>query len=112
MDCVFCKIVKREIPASIEKETPNVIAFKSINPASSVHVLLTPKKHIENFMVLKSKYKDLLFEMVQVAQELIKEKRSEKGYKMIFNGGRFQTIPHIHWHLLAGNLNDDYYKKI
>lgn len=111
MDCVFCKIVNHEIPAEIELETDKIIAFKSIDPASAVHLLVVPKKHIDSFLSLASDDGNVLFEMAQVAQNLVRKHNSEGGYKLIFNGGKYQAIPHLHWHLLAGDLEKDYHKK-
>lgn len=111
MDCVFCKIVNREIPADVELESDNVLVFKSIDPASSVHVLIVPKKHVANFMALADSDRQVLSEMTEIAQTFINKHNLSDGYKLIFNGGRYQAIPHLHWHVLAGNLQKDYYKK-
>ncbi len=105
-DCVFCKIVKREIPAEIVAETENVIAFKSNKPAASTHILIVPKKHITSFMEIEQSDKDLIAEMTSLTQKVIKEKDIADGFKIAINGGRYPEVKHIHWHLLAGGLED------
>ena len=106
-DCVFCKIVKGEIPASVEQDADDVIAFKSIDLASDVHVLIVPKKHISSFESIDvQKHKTIISEMFEVAQALIKKNGIQNGHKLIFNGGQYQAIKHLHWHLLGGDLID------
>ena len=111
-DCVFCKIVKGETPSSIELDTKNVIAFKSIDPASEIHVLIVPKKHIADFVNISPKDTKLMGEMIEVAQKIIKKKKTSSGFKLIFNGGKYPAVKHLHWHILGGKLKDDYYVRI
>lgn len=110
-DCVFCKIVKRESPASVALDSKNVIAFKSVYPAAEHHYLIVPKKHIIEFKDVTSKDKDVLYDMVEAAQALIKKHNLTGGYKLIFNGGKYPEIKHLHWHLLGGVLEEDYHEK-
>lgn len=105
-DCIFCKIANHEAPAKLELETDSVVAFPSISPASETHILIVPKEHIESFLDLEELHKETLMEMAKAAQKIIQEKNIAEGYKLIFNGGKYQSVPHIHWHLLAGNLED------
>ncbi len=102
-DCIFCKIVKKEVPAKYLYESKNLIVIPDINPAADVHILIISKEHISTFVDIKKEHKDLILEMVEVAQKFIKEKGVEKKYKMIFNGGSFQLVPHLHWHLVGGD---------
>lgn len=107
-NCIFCLIAQHKAPADIVHEDEFVIAFKSINPVASTHLLIIPKQHIETFIDLKQSDKHLT-SMASVAQKLVKKFKIETGYKLVFNGGRYQEIPHLHWHLLGGkffNLND------
>lgn len=106
-DCIFCKIVAGDSPATVVAETENVIAFKSIDPAAKAHILIVPKKHISSFTDLSKDDKNLFFEMAETAQRLVFQNDAEGGYKLIFNGGKYQAINHLHWHLLAGNLQED-----
>ncbi|MCL4419601.1 HIT domain-containing protein [Patescibacteria group bacterium] len=101
-DCIFCKIASHEAQATIEAETNEVIAFPSISPVSNTHIIIIPKNHIEKFVNLDDSNKETLMEMVKVAQKLIQEKNISGGYKLVTNGGKYQSVPHLHWHLLAG----------
>ncbi|MBI2405787.1 HIT domain-containing protein [Candidatus Microgenomates bacterium] len=101
-ECVFCKIIKKEIPAEFLYEGERVIAFPDVKPAAYVHILIVPKEHIPTFTDIQDNHKEVISEMISVAQQLIKEKGVEKKYRMTFNGGVFQHVPHLHWHLLGG----------
>lgn len=105
-DCIFCKIGEHGVKASVQFENDFVIAFDSIAPAASTHIIIIPKEHISSFTGLEEHHKDVFMEMAKVAQKLIEMKKIEKGYKLVFNGGKYQSIPHIHWHLLAGKLEE------
>lgn len=111
-DCIFCKIVKGEAEASVIEESENVIAFKSIDPVAAIHILVVPKKHLETFMSLGGEDKDLLSEMVEMAQGVIAKTESEDAYRLSINGGKYQGIGHLHLHVLGGELSDDYQEKI
>lgn len=104
-DCIFCKIVQGEAEADKVFENEKVIAFESIDPAAEVHTLVVSKKHVTTFMEIEDA--DLIFEMTKAAQEVVKKKNIESGYKTVFNGGKYQYVPHIHWHVLGGKLEDD-----
>ena len=102
-DCVFCKIVKGDVPTEILSETEFVIAFPDIKPATDTHILIVPKKHIETVMDIKAIDNELLGEMIGVVQKLIKKKDLVGKYRLILNGGSLQIVPHLHLHLLGGN---------
>jgi histidine triad (HIT) family protein len=106
-NCIFCNIAAHKAPAKIELETDSVVVFPSISPAAETHLLIVPKDHIEKFIDLEDLHKEILMEMAKVVQKLIETKKLENGYKLIFNGGKYQSVPHIHWHLLAGNLENE-----
>lgn len=104
-DCVFCKIVKGEIPArKIRYEDNDVMAFDNITPVAKTHILIIPKKHILNFLDIKDDFD--FSKMVKATQKIILENKIKSGYKLMFNGGKYQEIPHLHWHLLAGDLKN------
>ncbi len=105
--CIFCKIVEKKVPAKYLYQSENLVVIPDINPAADVHLLIIPKEHIPTFTDIKRKHKNLISEMIEVAQKFIKEKGIEKKYKMIFNGGSFQLIDHLHWHLLGGNFRKE-----
>ncbi|HNZ83881.1 MAG TPA: histidine triad nucleotide-binding protein [Candidatus Pacearchaeota archaeon] len=104
-DCIFCRIINKEIPAQIVFETQDLVAFKDINPKAKIHILIVPKEHILNVEEIGLEEKELLCKMIFAAKEIAKNyEESRSGYKLIFNvkesGG--QIVPHIHMHLLAG----------
>lgn len=105
MDCIFCKIVQKQIPADIIYENEKVVAFKNIKPNAPVHLLIIPKKHIESVDTVKEEDKELIGELfiaVQKAADLAKIR--ERGYKLAVNvkEGGGQEIFHLHLHLLGG----------
>lgn len=104
-DCIFCKIVKKEIPAELKYESDNLIVFPDINPSAKIHLLIVPKKHIGGVSDLTLDHGQLLAEIYQVASILVKDNNLEHDlYRIVVNGGKAQHVPHIHFHLLGGNL--------
>jgi len=105
MDCIFCKIAKREIPSQILHQDDELIAFRDIRPQAPTHVQIIPKRHIETILDLGEKDERLIGKMVLLANRLAKEEGlAENGYRLVFNckshGG--QEVYHIHLHLLGG----------
>lgn len=99
-DCIFCKIVRKEIPKEYEFEDENVVAFKDINPVASTHILFVPKAHIKDFTDLSDDA--ILLSMKKGMQELIKkEELMGRGYKVVVNGGGAQFVDHMHFHLVG-----------
>ncbi|NOZ03704.1 MAG: histidine triad nucleotide-binding protein [FCB group bacterium] len=104
-DCIFCKIVDKEIPAEIVYENEEVVAFNDINPQAPVHVLIIPKKHIPTLNNIVGEQKKLIGEILLVAQKIAREKGiAERGYRTVFNcnADAGQDVFHIHLHLLGG----------
>lgn len=102
-DCLFCKIVNKEIPTDIIYEDDNVLVIKDIKPLAPIHLLIIAKKHIPSVDHLAINDKELIGEMVLVAQKLARERGlDKKGYQLLFNGGGIQLIDHLHLHLLGG----------
>lgn len=102
-DCVFCKIINGDIQVEFLYKDSNVVVFKSHEPVCPTHLLIVPTKHIENFMNLDD---EIMF-LKEVAKKMIKDQKIEDGYKLLFNGGKYQSVPHVHLHLLAGNLENE-----
>jgi len=105
MDCLFCKIIQREIPASIVYEDDRVLAFNDINPQASTHVLVVPKKHIATLNDLQSGDDAIVGEVVRRAAAIATERGiAAGGYRTVFNTNREagQTVFHIHLHLIGG----------
>ncbi len=103
MDCIFCKITKKEIPADIVFEDDTLMVFKDIHPSAPVHDLVVPKEHIQSIASLEGNHRDILAHMIYTAKE-VAAKAGLKGYKLVFNVGRDggQVIDHLHLHLLGG----------
>ena len=105
MDCLFCRIVQREIPATIVYEDDRVLAFNDIDPKAPTHVLLIPKRHIESLNDLQPDDDQLVGELTRRAAAIAKERGvSAGGFRTVFNTNRDagQSVFHIHLHLLGG----------
>ncbi len=104
-DCIFCKIVNREIPAEIVYEDDNVLAFKDINPAAPIHLLFIPKKHIPTFFDLQPEDSKIIGEVQRATAKVAEELGlRERGYRLVSNclEDAGQLVFHIHYHFLAG----------
>lgn len=82
-----------------------VVAFRDANPSAQTHLLIIPKEHVPNFEVLEDSA--LWEEMRQAARGLVRDFNLASGYKLVVNGGKYQHIPHLHWHLLGGELKSN-----
>lgn len=107
MECVFCKIVNKELPSEILYENEKMVAFKDINPKAPFHILIVPKRHIASVKEAKEEDKGLLGELILAAKEISK-KNELLGYKIVINVGREggQVVDHLHLHLLSGKMGE------
>ncbi len=104
-ECIFCKIVSKEVSSKIVKENEEFIAFEDINPQAPVHILVVPKKHIPSLAHITPEEVPLLGRLLDFLREIAKEKGlQEKGYRVVNNIGRYggQSVYHLHFHLLGG----------
>ncbi len=104
-ECLFCNIVSGEVDSKFAGENELAFAFFDIAPVAPVHILIVPKKHIENINVFEIKDADSLSQMVKLSQELASEHNlTERGYRLVFNVGddAGNTVSHLHMHLLGG----------
>jgi histidine triad (HIT) family protein len=104
-DCLFCRIIKREIPASIVYEDDLLLAFNDINPQAPTHVLLVPKRHIPSLNEMGAGDNEIVGELHRRAAALARDRGiAESGFRTVFNTNRDagQTVFHIHLHLLGG----------
>ena len=104
-ECLFCKIVNREIPASIVYEDERILAFNDVNPQAPTHVLIVPKAHIATLNDLSANDDQIVGELVRRAAAIAKTRGiSAGGFRTVFNTNREagQTVFHIHLHLLGG----------
>ena len=105
MKNIFNKIINKEIKADIVFENDKVIAFKDINPAAPIHLLIIPKKNIKTINDIEENDKELIGELFLAAKKIAKDYNIDKnGYRLIFNcnDDAGQSVFHIHMHLLAG----------
>ena len=105
MDCLFCKIINKEIPSDIVYEDDDVLAFNDIDPKAPVHVLVIPKKHIASLNELTEADSALLMKIMLVIKKIAQDKNiAESGYRVVNNCGEQggQTVGHLHFHLLGG----------
>jgi len=105
MDCLFCKIIDRQIPASIVYEDDRVLAFNDINPQGPTHVLVIPKRHISSLNELTEGDDQIVGEVVRRAAVIANDRGiSAAGFRTVFNTNREagQTVFHIHLHLIGG----------
>ena len=104
-DCVFCKIVKKEIPAEIIYEDNDVMVFVDVKPVAPVHLLFIPKKHVPTVMDLEEEDASFIGKIHLVAAKIAKDyKLEDRGYRLVTNCKRDagQLVYHIHYHFLAG----------
>ena len=105
MDCLFCKIIAKEIPASLVYEDEQLLAFNDINPQGPTHVLIVPKRHVATLNDLSASDDAIVGEMVRRAAAIANERGiSVGGFRTVFNTNRDagQTVFHIHLHLIGG----------
>ena len=102
VDCLFCKIIKKEIPSTIVFEDKEAIAFKDIHPKAPTHLLFIPKEHIESVLTLTEETKEVPTMLLWKAKEFAASQEIP-GYKLTFHCGREggQVVDHIHLHLMA-----------
>ena len=105
MDCLFCKIVNKEIPSKIIYEDEEILAFHDINPLTPIHILVIPKKHIKSVIEIREEDEKLIGKIYTVINKIGRELGiNEKGFRVITNCGEDggQEVKHLHFHLLAG----------
>jgi histidine triad (HIT) family protein len=108
-DCLFCRIVAGEIPATVVREDDLVVAIRDIAPRSPTHVLLMPREHIASAAELTEAHGPLLGRLFAVAAEIARaEGIVERGYRVTTNVGAWggQSVPHLHLHLMGGRAFD------
>ena len=103
-DCLFCRLVAGEIPATIVRETPETVAFRDIAPKAPLHVLVVPRAHHENVGALVAADASLAAAVVAEAAEVARAEGVGDGWRLVFNTGESvgQTVFHVHAHVLGG----------
>ncbi len=105
MECIFCKIIKKELPAVVVFEDDDILAFKDARPLAPVHILIIPKNHIESVNDLTDDDVELAGKMILAAKKIALDfDISPKGYKLLFRVGEWggQEVAHVHLHLIGG----------
>lgn len=102
-ECIFCKIIAKEIPSKIIFEDDDVLVFHDINPSADVHFLIIPKEHIASMLDLSNKHQQLMGKIMVMANKLALEHGLNKGYKTLINTGKNggQEVFHLHVHVLG-----------
>ncbi len=104
-ECIFCKIINKEIPSQVVFEDEQVLAFKDINPVAPVHLLVIPKKHRESLNDIDVADEALLGHILVVAKKLAQESGiADSGYRVVNNCGDDggQVVKHLHFHVIGG----------
>ena len=107
VDCLFCKVFRREIDSKEVFRDEDVLAFEDIRPVAPVHVLVIPKEHIPSVRDLRPNHDRLLMQMFEVANRVAEERKiSKDGYRLTINTGpqAGQSVHHLHLHLMGGRL--------
>jgi len=104
-DCIFCKIVRGEIPAKKVHEDELVLAFHDVRPQAQVHLLVIPKQHVPTLYDTTAGHEKALGRMLAVAGELARKEGAADGFRIIINTGRVghQEVYHVHMHVLGGS---------
>ncbi|HON55425.1 MAG TPA: histidine triad nucleotide-binding protein [bacterium] len=106
-NCIFCKIINREIQSVIVFENDDILAFKDINPQAPIHILIVPKKHIPTINDVNEEDSKLIAAIFYAAKDIAKKFNiSDSGYRCVFNCNKDagQEVFHIHLHLLGGRI--------
>lgn len=104
-ECVFCKIINKEIPADFLRQEDELVVFKDIHPLAPVHLLIVPKKHIRSINDIIPEDQPVISSLIMTAKDMAKQVSvNESGYRLFFNveKGGGQEIFHLHLHLIGG----------
>ncbi len=103
-DCLFCKILKGDIPSDRLYEDDDVYAFRDISPQAPVHFLVIPKKHISGPAALTEEDERIIGKMMRIGADIARQEGVGDGFRVVFNNGAGagQTVFHIHMHILGG----------
>ena len=103
-DCLFCKIVSKDVPAQVVLDHDDVLAFRDVNPQAPTHVLVIPKEHLSSLEAVTDGHGDLLASLVSAANEVAREDGVGGAWRLVTNVGRRagQSVDHLHLHVLGG----------
>jgi histidine triad (HIT) family protein len=106
MECLFCRIIKKEIPSKSVYEDKDIYAFYDIQPQAKKHILIVPKTHIENLHSLPET-SIIMNQILLSVKKIVKlEGLDESGYRLVVNNGKdaLQSVQHLHFHVMGGNV--------
>ena len=106
MDCIFCKIVKGDIPSYKIYEDENIMAFLDINPYAPGHTLIIPKAHTLDITTIPSKTLNHIMDKAKDIAKLVTEKLNAPGYTFIQNNGFVQEVKHFHLHMIPKYMDN------
>ena len=104
-DCIFCKIAAGELPADVVHETDHTIAFRDLHPQAPVHVLVIPRRHIDNASTVTAGDAEVVADLLVAARRVAADAGvADSGYRLVFNVGEdaANSVPHLHLHVLGG----------
>ena len=103
-DCLFCRIVSKDVPAQVVLDRDDVLAFRDVNPQAPTHVLVIPKQHLASLEAVGDQHAQLLASLVAAVNEVAREDGVAGAYRVVTNIGRGagQSVDHLHLHVLGG----------
>lgn len=103
-DCLFCRLVAGEVPATVVASTPTTLAFRDLHPQAPTHVLVVPRVHYPDIAALSDADGSLLAELFATAVDVARQEQLDSGFRLLTNSGEDagQTVPHVHVHVLGG----------
>ena len=107
IDCIFCKIIKREIPANIVYEDEKILCFKDIAPQAPVHLVVIPKNHFPDLLTVKDEEIDTICHLIKkISHIAAKEGLEPEGFRLVNNCKEMagQSVFHLHFHILGGRV--------
>jgi len=109
-DCIFCKIINKEIPAKIIAESDDIFVIQDLHPKAPIHYLILPKKHIVNVKDLREQDAHYVAKMMLMAKELSEKLSGDGSFRLIMNNGAGsgQSVFHMHCHFLSGKKMTDF----
>ena len=105
-DCLFCRIVSKDVPAQVVLDRDDVLAFRDVNPQAPTHVLVIPKQHLASLEAVEDRHAQLLASLVEAVNEVAREDGVAGAYRLVTNIGRAagQSVDHLHLHVLGGRV--------
>jgi histidine triad (HIT) family protein len=103
-DCLFCKIINKEIKSNIVFESDNVLIFKDVSPEAPVHLLAVPKKHVSSILEIENLDSDIIKELMEAMARVALEMGLDKeGFRIVTNTGHGagQSVDHLHFHIMG-----------